>query len=167
MYKRSTILISLLFSFFWTKAQSLSPTVIASAGGSDKSNNIRLDWTLGEPATETVTTKQAMYTQGFHQPYLQVINIPVEVDSSLGYEVMVYPNPVSSTLHVYLKGIQDSKVYLRLSDINGRTVYLNSVYSAGSSTTIDMSQLAADVYILFISTPSGQTLKSYKIIKTH
>ncbi len=166
MNKGFTILTCLLFSFFLTKAQSVSPTVIASGGGSDLSNNIRLDWTLGELATETISTQQHIYTQGFQQPYLQVINIPVQVDSSLGYQVSVYPNPVTSMLHVYLHGVADTKVYLRLSDINGRTVYLNSVYTAGSSTTIDMTNLAADIYILFINTPSGQTIKTYKIIKT-
>lgn len=167
MYKSFTLFACFLLTFFLTKGQSISPTVIASGGGSDVSNNIRLDWTLGELATETITTQTNMYTQGFQQPFLQVINIPERVDSSLGYQVSVYPNPVSSILHVYLHGMTDTKVYLRLTDINGRTVYLKSVHSGGSSIGIDMTNLAAEVYILFINTPSGQAIKAYKIIKIH
>ena len=167
MNKSSTLLTCFLFSFFLTKAQMLTPTVIASAGGSDKSQNIQLDWTVGELATKTLTTQQNIYTQGFHQPVLQVLNIPLQIDSAIGYEVSVYPNPVTNMLHVYLHGLADNKVYLRLTDINGRTVYLNSVYSGGSSTDIDMTKLAADVYLLFINTPLGQPIKAYKIVKTN
>lgn len=49
-------------------AQSLSPSVIASAGGSYASNQFSLDYTLGETFITTLTASNNILTQGFHQP---------------------------------------------------------------------------------------------------
>jgi hypothetical protein len=54
-------------------AQSLSPKVIASAGGYFASANASLSWTLGEPVTATFTNGNNMLTQGFQQPSVSVV----------------------------------------------------------------------------------------------
>ena len=53
-------------------AQSLSPKVIASAGGYFTSANASLSWTLGETIGQTFTNGSYMLTQGFQQPYVTV-----------------------------------------------------------------------------------------------
>jgi hypothetical protein len=49
-------------------AQTLSPTVISSAGGYSTGTTVTLSWTLGELATETLSTGSITLTQGFQQP---------------------------------------------------------------------------------------------------
>jgi hypothetical protein len=50
-------------------AQSLSPTSLASSGGSASLPAGYLDWTLGEVATATFDMPQNFLTQGFQQPF--------------------------------------------------------------------------------------------------
>src|SRR5665647_2756028 len=59
-------------------AQENFRSVISAAGGVDKSDNIELEWTLGEVATETLTNVNSLYTQGFHQPVLSVEKIKLK-----------------------------------------------------------------------------------------
>ena len=54
-------------------AQQLSPSVIASAGGSFQSTEFSLDYTLGETFITTLSNGQNILTQGFHQPQAGVI----------------------------------------------------------------------------------------------
>lgn len=60
----------LLLSFMsWNLyAQTLSPTVISSAGGYSTGTTVTLSWTLGELATETLSNGSIILTQGFQQP---------------------------------------------------------------------------------------------------
>ncbi|MCB0794117.1 MAG: hemagglutinin protein [Flavobacteriales bacterium] len=48
-------------------AQSLSPTVIASTGGSGTVGGVSVDWTVGEVAVTTLDNGTNRLTQGFHQ----------------------------------------------------------------------------------------------------
>ncbi len=52
--------------------QHNNQSVIAAAGNISKAGNITLEWTLGEPVIETVSTTLGLLTQGFHQPLLIV-----------------------------------------------------------------------------------------------
>lgn len=54
-------------------AQQLSPSVIASSGGSFQSAAFSLDYTLGETFVTTLSNGQNILTQGFHQPQVGVI----------------------------------------------------------------------------------------------
>jgi hypothetical protein len=49
-------------------AQTLSPSVIASAGNSFSSAQFSLDYTLGETFVTTLSNESNILTQGFHQP---------------------------------------------------------------------------------------------------
>lgn len=48
-------------------AQSISPSVIGSAGGSGTVGAVSVDWTVGEVATATLANGPNILTQGFHQ----------------------------------------------------------------------------------------------------
>jgi len=50
------------------RAQSLSPTVMATSGDYYSGANVTLSWTLGELATETLYGGNNILTQGFQQP---------------------------------------------------------------------------------------------------
>ena len=49
-------------------AQSTSPEVFSSGGGSGTSPTAKLSWTIGEPVTETAVDPSGTLTQGFQQP---------------------------------------------------------------------------------------------------
>src|SRR5690242_17374912 len=61
----------LLFSLKST-AQILSSSVQASAGGSNDGGIAQLNWTIGQPFSGTVGEGNAILTQGFQQPELQI-----------------------------------------------------------------------------------------------
>jgi len=70
------IVIIVTFSIIKIKGQS----VVSTAGGSYKDEAISLDFTIGEPLTETYQSGSVILTQGFQQPYnfylQQIIDIP-------------------------------------------------------------------------------------------
>ncbi len=61
-----------LFIYINAGAQSLSPKVIASAGGYFASANASLSWTLGETMGQTFSNGGNTLTQGFQQPYVNL-----------------------------------------------------------------------------------------------
>jgi hypothetical protein len=60
-------------------AQSISPTVISTAGGYSTGTTASLSWTLGEVATETLSNGSYTLTQGFQQP-VEGLTININLD---------------------------------------------------------------------------------------
>jgi hypothetical protein len=54
-------------------AQDLSPSVIATGGGTYQSTQFSIDYTIGETFITTLNGNGYMVTQGFHQPILPII----------------------------------------------------------------------------------------------
>src|SRR4051812_7603140 len=81
--------------------QSLSPEVVAPAGGTDKNAKVQVEYTVGQSAVETKQVDSKIYTQGFHQPALRVDG--VEATNELlnaDYHIVVAPNPVTTSLSI-------------------------------------------------------------------
>ncbi len=78
--KNLYIFIVALFFSMNLCAQTLSPSVLASGGGSTANGGVQLNWTLGQPFGTTAIGNKVILTQGFEQPELQVwtgnINMP-------------------------------------------------------------------------------------------
>ena len=110
-------------SLAWS--QQLSPSVIASNGGINRAAGISLEWTLGEPTIESLSTADRLYTQGFHQPVLLVrklqpgpaavvnSNAVAEVNPIAGYKVTIAPNPVKSILLVNIASLNNVHIQLQ------------------------------------------------------
>lgn len=165
--KKFALLNLLVASITFGYSQNLSPSVIPSAGGSNKTNEISLDWTLGEVAIETHSKADGLITEGFHQP-IRILttkwpNVPLLAS---GYTIKVFPNPVASTLNININSVVDRKVHIKLTDNNGRTVYSTSTYSKGSTIRIDLRNIASGLYELIVQDFSGATISTYKIVKT-
>jgi len=62
------------------QAQSLSPTVIATAGDYSASSSVSLSWTLGEIATETFSNGGYILCQGFQQPVTGIAISGINLD---------------------------------------------------------------------------------------
>jgi len=70
---------NLLFVFFLfaigASAQTLSPKVIASAGGYFSGGANSLSWTMGETVIPTLQGGSKMLSQGFEQPEVELLNL--------------------------------------------------------------------------------------------
>ena len=69
-------------SAFNLPAQSLSPKVIASAGGYFTGGGNSLSWTMGETFTTTLASANVTLTQGFQQPYFpfMILNLKAFIE---------------------------------------------------------------------------------------
>src|SRR5689334_18589577 len=93
MNKKKALIILFYSSFGFCSAQSLSHSVIGTAGDTFHSSKGFLDWSLGEVMTETYVRNGNMLTQGFHQTENK--NTVTEIKNyDPEQSVVVYPNPV-------------------------------------------------------------------------
>ena len=65
---RTTILSLTLLSSALLTAQSITPSVVGSAGGSGTAGATTLSWTVGEMSVSTLNNGSNILTQGYHQP---------------------------------------------------------------------------------------------------
>ena len=165
MKKISLLLLSGLGLASVGMAQRLSPSVLAVSGGTARSQTMTLDWTLGETVVETATTSGRLYTQGFHQPLLQVSEQANQAKAEAGYQFTVAPNPVASYLTLGITTPESTALQLLLTDMNGRQYELPIVPASTLSTQVDMTLYPAGMYLLRIGKADGPILKTYKIVK--
>ena len=143
--KLSTLLLTALFlTAVAADAQTVTPTVVASAGGSNTAGGITLSWTLGELAVTTLQAGDLYITQGFHQPPLGTTSVAEE--NSLQGVLATHPNPVSSYLSVRLPEASGAGSFT-LVDLLGRTVSTAAPAPGESLLTLDLEGVAAGTYV--------------------
>jgi hypothetical protein len=165
MTKNLFLLLSGLFIVSLVQSQQLSPSVLAADGGINKAAGISLEWTLGEITTESLSTTDRLYTQGFHQPVLFAKNFPAADQPVTGYVITVAPNPVLSILRASIASPKDEKILLTLIDFTGRKFPVQSANGKFSTVNVNMSGMIAGIYLLEIRNASGKLIKTFKIIK--
>jgi hypothetical protein len=147
-------------------SQKLSPSVISSQGGFDKSEGFILEWTLGENFVETVSLHSQIYTQGFLQPVRKNILEKNQVQKPVfPYDITIYPNPVSSLLNVYVKAGQNPKLRIRMFDVTGKFIRPITFYLNSNHIAFDVSYLPSGIYIMKITDPVGPTIETFRIVK--
>jgi len=63
------------------KAQTISPKVISSGGGSVSNNGVNISYTIGETAVNTLQNGNIILTQGQQQPYfLHLLNVKAIIE---------------------------------------------------------------------------------------
>ena len=144
---------------FTMSAQSLSPTVTASGGGSESHGGVSLDWTLGESSITTLSNGNMTLTQGFHQPKLVEIVGVDDYDSSI--KVSLYPNPVIESLIITS---EEENLSFEIYDLNGQLVRQNEKLIGKAN--IDISSFVPTMYFIHIRKES-KPVKIYKIEKVH
>lgn len=152
-------------------AQSIGRDVIASAGDFYTSPVGSLSWTLGETVIETVEngSVNVILTQGFQQSDERDFPIgirPIPVSSVF---VNLYPNPTIQSIRMDIKYDNTSRIKIELVDMLGRvlnTDNLDVLKGQVSNYQLDVSSLAAGMYMFRLTTLSGNLLNSYKFQKT-
>lgn len=167
----------LILSFFLPAAgcfaQSITPAVINSVGGSSKRASIQLEWSVGELALVQQMTSRSdnsIVTNGFLQPY--IVN---PGNSSIASffekdEIKIFPIPAKDHVEVNFFTQQKGRLTFNLYDAAGRLVYSKEWTSYGVDLIfrIPLTNLASGNYMLHLdlTSPSGFITKSgtYKII---
>ena len=166
MKKCITPVILILFITGYGFSQTFSPNVIPIQAGSDQTEHMMLEWTLGETFVETITHDSYLYTQGFHQPILKVeLKHQNKIAESTVLDIAVAPNPVRGILNINIKNKEDARMDINLYDINGKISRSATIYTMNSTTSLDVSDLPPSIYLLQISDKNGSTIETYKIIK--
>ena len=151
-------------------AQAHYQGVIASDGGSARSDRIALDWTLGEPIVESIYTDDRLYTQGFQQPMLKVVEIQPHINSilsprSAGMEITAVPNPVSSLLILTMQDLPYKEIDIMLSNSTGQLMFSETLGTESGKASLDLSELSAGMFFLNLYTKEHELLKVFRIVK--
>ena len=173
MKKTLFFLLGILCILSKVHSQQLSPSVIAAQGDISKAAGIALDWTLGEPFTESLPVSNGLYTQGFHQPLLQVIEISKTLTNQVAgytkpvtdYKITVVPNPVQTYLTASITAPNNDKIIVSLIDITGRVIPVKFAGGSYSTVRVDMTGMIAGIYMLEIRKATGELIQTFKIIK--
>lgn len=164
--------VSLVFAMVLSvAAQQTQRYVVGAQGGVAKSDAIQLEWTLGEPAIQTVATPNGMLTEGFHQPVLTVekvnegdVQLPSVQVAPGTLAAKVFPNPTSGMLNVQLEGNLTQKVQLVLYDVTGQPLQQRTMFDT-DALDIDLGALPSGVYGLRLRTEDGSFNEFFRVAK--
>lgn len=147
-------------------AQSLSPTVLASGGGSGNGGGAQMDYTIGELAVSAFSSSQNLLTQGFHQGVSKSSGIAAYVSN--GLDMRLYPNPVSQDVYLEFGKQVTQSFQLTLTDISGQVLgtYENIQPQSLQLMHIPMGQYMPGIYFIRVQSQDGDYAQTIKLIKT-
>jgi hypothetical protein len=147
---RLLTIIAILIAFN-AKAQYISSSLLSCGGDLFKDNNIQMEWTLGDLASETY--KNGSYlTQGFLQgsPVLVVGQKEVNFTSTTS-NILAYPNPFTNGFNLEILNTKPTdNLTITVYDMLGKMVYKNN--NADAVQYINLEHLAASVYMVNVLT---------------
>ena len=163
--KKFNLILVLSLGVFVVNAQTVTPVVLSNNGGYATAAGGDIQWTIGEPVSETYTTTSKMTTMGFHQPELGMATLIKEYGEAA--ELLVYPNPVKETLIVSFKDLENGKYKMDLVDNLGKIIFQTETEIKDDSklVNLNMSPYAAGSYFLRIN--NSNLNKTVKITKVY
>lgn len=166
MKKIYTLILFMAMGAAGVHAQSLTPTVMASAGDYLSNGSMSLSFTLGEVAVTTLQATNLILTQGFQQPFEIDIGNAVE-EKPVNWSVKAFPNPVENILKIKFTLEQTDSYTLQVMDITGKKMLVQELdfVTTGETYEIDMSEYAPGIYLLNITSKDQKTNQIYKIRK--
>jgi hypothetical protein len=157
--KKPGLLFFLVMLGFTLNAQSISHSVIGSAGSihiSDTGNNIH--WTVGEVAVERYDSGISLW-QGFHQMYYDHFITPVwEAPTSI--ELKVFPNPTSGWLR--LENDSGQNLDIVFSNLLGQVLFRSTL--SDYYTDFDLTNYPDGLYQLSVY-QKARLVKTFKVNK--
>ena len=144
---RLLIVLYFLYSFGFSQTSFVtSPQVISTVGGNWIQNNYNLSFTVGEIAVVTYIEQSTILTQGFHQENYQIVSLS-ELPSN--YNISIFPNPTKDQLNISFD-IPNAIATIKMTDINGKTIYIKSDFLTVGDHAIELMSLAQGTYWLEI-----------------
>jgi hypothetical protein len=164
MQKKLLVLSSLLFSILFCTAQNASSNVISTQGGYAKTNDISLEWTLGETVATTSSLPGYIYTQGFNQSFI-IVGKRGSITSTDWVTVLAAPNPVTSNLIIAIDLITPGKYVVEITNLSGIKVFQKLANLNSQKLSIDMRRYTNGVYLLQVYNADNKLVNTTKIIK--
>ncbi len=152
-----------IFSPYKVLAQSVSSSVIGSAGAYATSSDGSMSWTIGEVMTETYSSTSKFFSQGFHQP--NTINV-TDIQRYSVSNITIFPNPSSGTFFINISQALGNYTF-ELYDLLSNLV-LKETTSASVQNSIEISvhDLSNGIYLLRITNTISNISNTYKIEKS-
>jgi len=149
----------------YANGQSVSSSVVATAGNSVETGDINVSWTVGEVAVETLGTagQTVVLTQGFQQGYFEITSIGDPLNSE--FKINVYPNPASDFIWIDLKSENKIDAIVEIYNMEGKLVYNKNWEFANGPNKVALDDFNASQYIIRVSDSSGKILQTFKLIK--
>lgn len=149
--------LTLLISHLAT-AQTITPSVINSTGGTATVGNLIIDWNVGESMV-TTQTNGIIATNGQLQPMDAIISVE-ELNTS--WNISVYPNPTREEFVITAPnaGVFETSLF----DLAGKFI---SKQTLMSTNRIDVRSLANGSYYLQVRNTASQEFKTITLIKTN
>ena len=164
MYKHLSLLFLFVLITMAGRGQSLELSIVTSGGDFVTGNSATLSWTLGEMVTETVSTTDHYLTQGFQQPFNELMTSVEPITEQA--TVSIYPNPAKD--HVYIDitmGSRSSCYRIEIMDMTGAMVYQSALLCGSCHQSIALDHFSSSLLLIRITDEWGQILKNEKIIK--
>ena len=148
----------ILFSTIIASAQSITPSIINSTGGTATFGNLVVDWNVGESMI-TTQTNGFIVTNGQLQPVDGIISVE-ELNSS--WNISVYPNPTRDEFMIIApsSGIYEASLF----DLAGKFI---SKQLLNNTNRIDVRSLANGSYYLQVRNTASQEFKTITLIKAN
>ena len=155
MKKITIICLTLSLCFRGYSQTTISRQVFAAAGQSTNT----MDYTIGEPLTNTLVGVRNTFTQGFHQPDLLVINTD---NFAAAYSVVLFPNPCTQFFSLKTNNL-DEKLSLEILDLNGKSLLLQ--HNMLNNSLISTEILPAGTYFAVFKNAKNEMIAKSKFIK--
>ncbi len=165
MKSKTLFLICCIFMSSMLYGQANDLKVVASAGTSFETENLSLDWTLGEVVVEAYESQSFGLSQGFHQPVYQIVSVK-SIPAETGL-ITVFPNPFSNQLNVKMNFANIEKGEIDLVDSKGMSVWKKEFEGNEVIEQYSAEALPSGSYRIVVSVANGVFVQSYQIIKMH
>ena len=163
MKRRCHLLLILIILTASVNCQTISRSVISSLGNSYDNQFEIIQWTVGEAVIETFYDNSYYYlTQGFQQPGVKTIKYKYSKN-----DIDFFPNPVIDNLIIVFNYPELTEYRLKIYTIIGVFINEYKVFDAfeGYKLSVDFSGFIQGIYVIFIYSPTGNLLKTGRIIK--
>ena len=166
--KFPVLILFFILIHFESKSQSISPATFNNGGGFSGG----YEWSLGESVSITnFITNNLILTTGVLQPLSNVVTFINEFGPSVfGNQVVMGPNPVSTTLNFKAEFTHIGQLSIQLLDAKSKVVFAKQAGSIWSQfqTSIPMENYVSGLYYVKVDYQQiNGTVQTgvYKIIK--
>jgi|GEM_PF-5808308 len=135
--------------------------MISATGAYLKTENVSIQYSMGEISSFTATGESQTLTQGFVQPQISVEPSSSVSDMGTAYGIALYPNPTQGNVTLQFDKVPDGASYTLFS-ASGALVASEKI--AGQNSAIPLGNCPAGVYHIVLQSEKCETA-NYKIIK--
>ncbi|HBX50568.1 MAG: hypothetical protein A2275_15740 [Bacteroidetes bacterium RIFOXYA12_FULL_35_11] len=159
---KKTILLPVFICFFgFAFSQSIGPDIITSSGNYHDNGTVSISWTLGEGVIETFSDGNTILTQGFQQPYYDLVLVET-IDENIN--ISCYPNPTTQFINLEWQIPGTNEVSVEIIDMTGRILLNKNYKEDNAKKQINLSTFPQADYFIRLA-KEGKTVKTYKITK--